>query len=125
VLCPGRGTGNRGSLRRLPHLREVATQSFGSFVATPLSRIFGVISSFDEVTSLSAALAAWTAIGMGPALVDIDVTTTPCGAAQRFITATIPATGLTTRFPNHKVLTADLNTPLRQACRLWHELGEP
>lgn len=97
--------------------------------ATPIARVFGVISTFDELVSPSEALAAWTAIGMGSALIDIDITAMPYGSAQRFITALSPFNAQTTRYPNHGVLTMDLNTPIRQGvpsfASVWRAVSFP
>lgn len=79
--------------------------------ATPKGQIFGLVSTFDELISPTFALAVWTAIGMGPLLVDVDITAMPYGAAQRFITAAFPINARLTASPNHNVVALDINTP--------------
>lgn len=94
----------------LPSGQNVApwlTQPF----ATPMSRVFGLISSLDEVTSPFTTLAVWSAIGMGTLLVDVDITAMPYGASQRFITAAAPINARFSVAPNHNVVALDFNTP--------------
>jgi hypothetical protein len=79
--------------------------------ATPKAQIFGLVSTFDETMSPTFALAAWSAIGMGPLLVDVDITAMPYGAAQRFITAAFPINARINATPNHNVIALDINTP--------------
>ncbi len=79
--------------------------------ATPMSRVFGLISSLDEVTSPLSALAVWTTIGMGTMLVDVDITAMPYGSTQRFITAASPINSRFSQSPNHHVVALDFNTP--------------
>jgi hypothetical protein len=79
--------------------------------ATPKAQIFGLISTFDELISPTFALAVWSAIGMGPLLIDVDITAMPYGAAQRFITAAFPINSRLTASPNHNVVALDINTP--------------
>ena len=79
--------------------------------ATPATRLFGFISNADELVSPVPTLAAWSAIGMAGAAVDVDVTTPPFGATQRFVTTAAPANPLVTVSPNHNVVAVDVNTP--------------
>jgi hypothetical protein len=79
--------------------------------ATPVTRLFGLISTFDELVSPTTALAVWSAIGMGTALVDVDITAEPYGLSQRFITAFTPANRTLAIGPNHNVVVVDANTP--------------
>ncbi len=79
--------------------------------ATPMSRVFGLISTFDEIVPPATTLAVWSAIGMGAMLVDVDITEMPYGTAQRFITAAPPINTRFTLSPNHNVVAADFNTP--------------
>jgi len=79
--------------------------------ATPMSRVYGLISSLDEVTSPLTTLAVWSAIGMGTMLVDVDITAMPYGASQRFITAAPPINARFSIAPNHNVVALDFNTP--------------
>ena len=79
--------------------------------ATPTNRLFGFISTFDELVSPSTALAVWTAIGMSGAAVNVEDAPPPFGASQRFITSAPPANRLLTLSPNHNVVVVDVNTP--------------
>lgn len=79
--------------------------------ATPVNRLFGFISTFDELVSPATALSVWTAIGMTGAALNIEDTPPPYGTAQRFITSTPPVNRLLTLSPNHNMVAVDLNTP--------------
>jgi hypothetical protein len=83
------------------------TQSY----ATPATRIFGFISTADELISPLGALSTWGALGMVGAAVNVDVTSSPYGAAQRFVTAAIPENPTLVIAANHNVVAVDVNTP--------------
>ena len=79
--------------------------------ATPSSALFGFISTADEVVSPTEALAAWSALGMAGAAVNVDAVAPPYGAAQRFVTTATPQNPGIVAGPNHNVVVVDVNTP--------------
>ncbi len=79
--------------------------------ATPTSRIFGLISAFDEVVGPLLAFSGWSAIGLSGDVFDVDASPPPYGSAQRFYTNLAPANRLLAASPNHNLVVLDLNTP--------------
>ncbi len=79
--------------------------------ATDSTALFGFISTADELVSPTEALAAWSAVGMSGAAVNVDVVAPPFGAAHRFITTATPQNPGIVVGPNHNVVVVDVNTP--------------
>jgi hypothetical protein len=80
--------------------------------ATDSTALFGFISTADELVSPSGTLAAWSALGMTGAAVNVDLVAPPFGASRRFVTSAIPANPGIAIGPNHNVVVVDVNTPL-------------
>lgn len=79
--------------------------------ATDSTALFGFISTADELVVPTEALAAWSAVGMRGASVNVDAVVPPYGAAQRFVTTATPQNAGIVSGPNHNVVVADVNTP--------------
>jgi hypothetical protein len=111
--------------QRYSVLRASAYASYGDYLfnsttpapwvtasyATPASRIFGFISTADELISPLGALSTWATIGMSGSVVNVDVTPSPYGTAQRFVTAAAPENPALVLAANHNVVAVDVNTP--------------
>ncbi|MCC6245357.1 MAG: hypothetical protein IT353_21125 [Gemmatimonadaceae bacterium] len=113
----------------IPNSLAVASWITAPF-ATPTTRLFGLISTFDEIVSPSLTLAVWTSIGMGSALVDVDITRLPYGTTQRFISAAQPRNSASTFNANHNVIAVDRNTPRTQQAapafaEVWRAISFP
>jgi S-formylglutathione hydrolase FrmB len=100
------------------------TQSF----ATPASRIFGFISTADELISPVNALSAWSTIGLAGSAVNVDVTSS-FGTAQKFVTAATPENPGLVIAANHNVVAVDVNTPkiggVPVFANVWRALSFP
>jgi hypothetical protein len=98
---------------------------------TPSSKLFGLISSFDEVVGPLLAFSAWTALGLVGEVVNVDFAPPPYGVSQRFFTNLVPANRLLASSPNHNLVVLDLNTPRTGAAQtpilapVWRALSFP
>ncbi len=78
---------------------------------TQITRVFGLISAFDEVIAPVIALSAWSTIGLTGDPVEIEAQAPPFGTSQRFITSSVAVNRLLAASPNHNIVVLDLNTP--------------
>lgn len=79
--------------------------------ATDSTALFGFISTADELVPPTETLAAWSAVGMSGAPVNVDAVAPPYGASRRFVTTAAPQNPGIVVAPNHNVVAVDVNTP--------------
>ncbi len=81
--------------------------------ATPTDRLYGFISSADELVQPAATIATWGTIGMGAfgAPVSVDTAGPPFGGTHRLTTTATPANPGVAIGPNHNAVVVDANTP--------------
>jgi pimeloyl-ACP methyl ester carboxylesterase len=128
--------------QRYSVLRASAYASYGDYLpnvttpapwvtqpyATPASRIFGFISTADELISPVNALSTWSAIGLAGSAVNVDMTSS-FGTAQKFVTAATPENPNVVIAANHNVVAVDVNTPkvggVPVFANVWRALSFP
>lgn len=85
----------------------------GNAFATTGDRLFGFISTADELVPPAATISTWGTIGMAAygAATTVDGASPPFGGTHRLTTAATPANPGVAAGPNHNVVVVDANTP--------------